>query len=264
MKITLLGTGDATGTPVIGCSCPTCRDALKGGKSQRTRFAILVESDSGAVLIDTGPDLRDQLLKHGTKHIDGVIWTHGHYDHFAGFAEFHRVQYNVDVYGLPETLAYILDYLHFLHPKKHERKLYEPFELIGLEFTLFEVIHPPVKRSVGVMVRQGRTKVVITGDTQRDIPKKSMDLIKEPDLLIADAIVPPTVEVKKHMNTEEAFELAREIKAKKVIFTHLSHFFKPHDEAAKEFPMGYDGMSFEYPKNQVLTYVSPYLSFLEE
>ncbi len=246
MKITLLGTGDATGTPVIGCNCPTCQDAHKGGKSQRSRFAILVESSRGTVLIDTGPDLRYQLLKAGTKHIDGVIWTHGHYDHFAGFAEFHRVQYKVDVYGLPETLEYILDYLQFLPPKKHERNMYEPFELIGLEFTLFEVIHPPVKRSVGVMIRDGNTKVVITGDTQRDIPKKSIDAIMEPDLLIADAIVPPNVNIKKHMNTTEAMDLAQEIKAKKVVFTHLSHFFKPHEEAVKEYPLGYDGMVFEY------------------
>ncbi len=247
MKITLLGTGDATGTPVIGCSCPTCQDALKGGKSRRTRFAILVESTKGAVLIDSGPDLRCQLIEAGTEHIDGVIWTHGHYDHFAGFAEFHRVQYNVDVYGLPETLEYILDYLHFLRPKKHEKELYEPFELIGLEFTLFEVIHPPVKRSVGVMIRDRKIKVVITGDTQREIPQRSIDLIMEPDLLIADAIVPPTVEVKKHMNTDEAMDLAREVKARKFVFTHLSHFFRPHDEASRDYPLGYDGMVFEYP-----------------
>jgi phosphoribosyl 1,2-cyclic phosphate phosphodiesterase len=246
MKITLLGTGDATGTPVIGCNCPTCQDALKGGKSQRTRFAVLVESSEGTVLIDSGPDLRYQLLKAGTRHIDGVIWTHGHYDHFAGFAEFHRVQYNVDVYGLPETLEYILGYLQFLHPKKHEKEMYEPFNLIGLEFTLFEVIHPPVKKSIGVMIRQGDTKVVITGDTQREIPQRSIDLIMEPDLLIADAIVPPTVEVKKHMNTVEAFDLANEIKAKEVVFTHLSHFFAPHEEAVKEYPLGYDGMVFEF------------------
>ncbi len=247
MRITLLGTGDATGTPVIGCNCLTCQDARKGGKSQRTRCAVLVESHSGGVLIDTGPDLRCQLLKNGTKHIDGVIWTHGHYDHFAGFAEFHRVQYNVDVYGLKHTLEYILDYLQFLRPRKHERELYIPFELIGLKFTLFEVVHPPLKRSVGVMIQDDITKVVITGDTQRDLSERSIETIMEPDLLIVDAIVPPSVEVKKHMNTEEALDLANAIKAKKVIFTHLSHFFKPHDEASIEYPLAYDGMVIDMP-----------------
>ncbi|MDK2911049.1 MAG: phosphoribosyl 1,2-cyclic phosphate phosphodiesterase [Methanolobus sp.] len=245
MRITLLGTGDATGTPVIGCSCPTCQDAHCGGKSRRSRAAVLVESDRGAVLIDTGPDLRAQMLEHGIGRIDGVIWTHAHYDHFAGFPEFHRVQYNVDVYGLKETVGYIFDYLKFMHPKRHIVSPCEPFSLIGLEFTLFEVIHPPAKKPVGVIIRHAGKKVVITGDSQRNIPKRSIQHIMDPDLLITDAIVPPTVGVKKHMNTEEASDLAREIGAKEVIFTHLSHFFKPHDEAAKEYPLAYDGMSFE-------------------
>nr|WP_243683783.1 hypothetical protein [Methanosarcina barkeri] len=53
MRLTLLGTGDAVGTPKIGCNCPACEDARKGGKSQRLRFSILVESDKGKILIDT-------------------------------------------------------------------------------------------------------------------------------------------------------------------------------------------------------------------
>ncbi|MDW7733011.1 MAG: MBL fold metallo-hydrolase [Methanolobus sp.] len=245
MKITLLGTGDATGTPVIGCSCRTCLAAHEGGKSRRTRCAVLIESDSGSVLIDTGPDLRWQMLKNNIGHVDGVIWTHGHYDHFAGFAEFHRVQYNVDVYGLKETLDYVMDYLQFLRPRKHYVAMYETFELIGLEFTMFKVVHPPAKNPVGVIIREGNKKVVITGDTQREIPQRSMEMIMDPDLLVADAIVPPTVEVKKHMNTVEALDLARTIGAKEVVFTHLSHFFKPHEEAIKEYPLAYDGMVFE-------------------
>lgn len=245
MRITLLGTGDATGTPVIGCKCPACQDAHSGGKSRRSRAAVLVESDTGAVLIDTGPDLRAQLLEHGAGRIDGVIWTHAHYDHFAGFPEFHRVQYNVDVYALKETMDYIFDYLKFMHPKRHNVLPYEPFSLIGLEFTLFEVVHPPAKKPVGVIIKHAGKKIVITGDSQRDIPRKSIQHIMDPDLLIADAIVPPTVGVKKHMNTEEAWDLAREIRAKELVFTHLSHFFKPHDEASKEYPLAYDGMSFE-------------------
>jgi phosphoribosyl 1,2-cyclic phosphate phosphodiesterase len=245
MRITLLGTGDATGTPVIGCNCPTCQDGHRGGRSQRTRSAILVESGKGAVLIDTGPDLRTQMLKNNIGRIDGVIWTHGHYDHFAGFAEFHRVQYNVDVYGLGETLDYIFEYLKFMHPKRHNIPLYKPFNLIGLEFTLFEVVHPPAKKPVGVIIRHAGKKVVITGDCQRNIPQKSMQHIMNPDLLITDAIVPPTVGVKKHMNTDEAMDLARETGAKDVVFTHLSHFFKPHDEAVEDYPLAYDGMVFE-------------------
>lgn len=55
MRLTLLGTGDAVGTPKIGCNCPACSDAREGGKSQRLRFSILVESCQGKILIDTSP-----------------------------------------------------------------------------------------------------------------------------------------------------------------------------------------------------------------
>lgn len=242
MQISLLGTGDAPGTPVIGCKCPACVDALNGGLSKRSRFSILIESEKGKVLVDSGPDLRSQLLEADVKIVDGVIWTHAHYDHFAGFAEFHRVQYSVEVYGLKETLDYILEYLHYMQPTVNYQKMYHPFFLIGLEFTLFEVVHPPIKKSVGVIIKQRNKKVVITGDTQRNIPQKSIELIQDPDLLIADAIVPPEVPIEKHMNSSEAMDLASCINAKQVVLTHLSHYYPPHCLSSQTLPLGFDGM----------------------
>ena len=245
MRLTLLGTGDAVGTPKIGCKCPACEDARIGGKSQRLRFSILVESERGKILIDTSPDLRQQFLRQNLSCIDGVIWTHGHYDHYSGFGEFYRVQNKVDVYGIPETLDYINKYVSFLKPRYHYVKLYEPFELIGLQFTLFKVDHPPVEVPAGVIIREKDTKVVITGDTSAEIPKASMELMKDPDLLIADAIVPPHIHIKKHMNSEEAMALAEKLNAKEVVLTHLSHLFRPHHIESIFLPLGYDGQVFE-------------------
>ncbi|MCZ7393288.1 MAG: MBL fold metallo-hydrolase [Candidatus Methanoperedens sp.] len=246
MKITLLGTGDAVGTPKLGCSCPACLDALAGGLSRRLRFSILVESESKRVLIDTSPDLRWQLLKKGISRVDGVIWTHPHYDHYAGFGDFHRIQNGVNVYGLKNTLDYILNYLSFMKPKRHDVRFYIPFELIGINITLVEVRHPPLLESAGVILTDGKSKIVITGDTARDIPEKSIELMFKPDLLIADAIIPPRARIPKHMNAKEAMELASELEAKKVVLTHLSHLFPPHDESVKEWPLGYDGMEFVF------------------
>lgn len=247
MKIILLGTGDAPGTPVIGCHCPTCNDARKGTRSQRLRSSILIENGEGAVLIDTGPDLRAQLLTTGIEHIDGVIWTHGHYDHFTGFGEFHRVQRKVDVYGIRETLDYVLEYLAFLGPHRHDIEMYEPFELIGLKFTLFEVKHRPAKKPIGVVIEEGHKKVVFTGDCEKAIPEKSLEIMQKPDLLIADAIVPDLTRfhIKKHMDALQAIELGKLLMAKEVVLTHLSHYFRPHEEASQEYPLGYDGMAFE-------------------
>jgi phosphoribosyl 1,2-cyclic phosphate phosphodiesterase len=246
MKITLLGTGDAVGTPKLGCSCPTCLDAHAGGKSRRLRFSILVESDNGRLLIDTSPDLRWQLLKKGISRVDGVIWTHPHYDHYAGFGDFYRVQNDVNVYGLTRTLDYIMNYLSFMKPRRHDVNFYEPFELIGLSITMLEVTHPPVEESAGVLLTFGDRKIVITGDTTRNIPSKSLNLMFRPDLLIADAIIPPRGTIPKHMNAGEAMDLASELQAKTVVLTHMSHIFPPHDEAVKQWPLGYDGMEFEF------------------
>ena len=91
MKFTLMGTGDAIGTPKVGCGCPQCMHARETGTG-RLRTSILIEHEGRHILVDSSPDLRQQLLRHGSPHIDAVIWTHGHYDHFMGFGEFYRVQ----------------------------------------------------------------------------------------------------------------------------------------------------------------------------
>ncbi|MDY6959171.1 MAG: MBL fold metallo-hydrolase [Halobacteriota archaeon] len=242
MDIVLLGTGDTAGVPKIGCHCPACEDALIGGNSRRSRFSVLVETGEGRILIDTGPDLRFQLLKNGISSVDGVIWTHAHYDHYVGFGEFYRVQNNTNVYGLKETLDEILDDVGFISHIRHNIELYEPFDLIGLEFMIFEVYHPTIETSVGVCVKEGDKKLVVTSDTRREIPQKSMDVMMCADLMIADAITPTEFKVIKHMNTKEALELAETLDVREVILTHLSHYYPPHDIASKSLPLGYDGM----------------------
>jgi phosphoribosyl 1,2-cyclic phosphate phosphodiesterase len=245
MKLTLLGTGDAIGTPKIGCKCPACMDALAGGPSRRMRFSILVESDGGGrVLIDSSPDLRWQLLKKDISKVDAVIWTHAHYDHYAGFGDFYRVQSHVDVYALKSTMDYILSYLYFLKPRRHDALAYEPFDLTGLEFTLFKVNHPPTE-TVGVLIREGHKRAVITSDTNLQIPEESLDLMKNADLMVADAIMPPGYNINKHMNAEEALGLTRSLGARDVKLIHLSHLYPPHQAALKKWPLGHDMMEIE-------------------
>jgi phosphoribosyl 1,2-cyclic phosphate phosphodiesterase len=243
MKVTLLGTGDAIGTPKIGCKCAACTDALRGGRSRRMRFSVLIESDEdeGRVLVDTSPDLRWQLLKKDISSVDGVIWTHAHYDHYAGFGDFHRVQSHVDVYALKDTMDYILNYLYFLSPVRHDVKAYEPFEMANMEFTLFNVSHPPTE-TAGVLVTDKSRRLVITSDTNLDIPKDSLELMRNADLMLADAIMPPGYNLNKHMNAEEAVCLAKNLNARDLRLTHLSHLYPPHEIALKTWPLGHDMM----------------------
>jgi phosphoribosyl 1,2-cyclic phosphate phosphodiesterase len=241
MIVTLLGTGDAIGTPKIGCRCPSCIDALNGGPSRRMRFSVLVEGREGKVLIDSSPDLRWQMLKKNISKVDAVIWTHAHYDHYAGFGDFHRVQNHVPVYALKGTMDYILNYLYFLKPERHDIAVGDSFDLAGMEFMLFKVDHPPAE-TVGVLVEEDGKRVVITSDSTDKIDEESLNIMRGCDLMLADAIMPPGYKITKHMNAEEAMNLSRRLNVRTVVLTHLSHLYPPHQEAVKRWPLGHDMM----------------------
>ena len=82
MRITLLGTGTSVGIPMIGCACETCKSA--DPRDKRLRTACHIESGNLSIVIDTGPDFRQQMLRANVRHIDAVLWTHHHFDHIMG------------------------------------------------------------------------------------------------------------------------------------------------------------------------------------
>jgi phosphoribosyl 1,2-cyclic phosphate phosphodiesterase len=139
---------------------------------------------------------------------------------------------------------YIDQYVSFLKPRYHYVKFYELFELIGLQFTFLRFIIPG-RNPAGVIIRQEDTKIVITGDTSPEIPEKSLELIKTLILLIADAIVPPHIHIKKHMNSEEAMALAQKLNAKKVA-RPTSATVPPASYRINVFASGVYGQVFEF------------------
>lgn len=221
MKLTLLGTGDAIGTPKIGCSCAQCTRANQTG-AMRLRTSLLLEHEGAHILIDTSPDLRQQLLLHGSPKIDAVIWTHGHYDHFIGFGEFYRVQDVPPVYAAPPVLSYCAELFRFLSFEKHPVNPYETFDLSGCSITPFLVKHPPAY-TCGMLIECNGARIGFTSDTNADIPKKSLDLLYDLDLLLVDALVPSDIRIHKHMNYLDACTLAQQLKPKEFRCVHLSH-----------------------------------------
>ncbi|AGK61812.1 Metal-dependent hydrolases of the beta-lactamase superfamily I [Archaeoglobus sulfaticallidus PM70-1] len=249
MKITLLGTGDSPGTPILNCHCRTCEDARKNGW-QRLRFSILIQNKGKNILIDTSPDLRMQLMRANVEEIEAVIWTHCHFDHFAGFGEFYRVQDNVKVYTSKEVHEDIGNYMKFLKYRKIEVEPYKPFEIAGIKFTLADVNHPPMRRAHGVVAEWRGYKIVISGDTNKNLSENTIEVFKNPDLFIVDAIAPENFKLRKHMNAETAMKLADEIGARKTVFTHIGHFYPPHSEAIKVYPLGYDFETFYFDRER--------------
>jgi phosphoribosyl 1,2-cyclic phosphate phosphodiesterase len=239
MRITLLGTGDAIGTPKVGCTCPQCSHAKKTG-TMRLRTSLLVENEGRHILIDSTPDLRQQLLLQDSPHIDAVIWTHGHYDHYIGFGEFYRVQKIPPVFAAPQVLNYCAETFRFLTFDKGEVQPYEPFDIFGITITLFIVKHPPAF-TCGILFETADSRVAFTSDTNLDIPQKSLDLLSNLDLLLLDAIVPSNITIHKHMNYLDACTLARDLSPKEYRCVHLSHLIPwdlPH--------LGRDGDTFDF------------------
>jgi len=239
MKFTLLGTGDAIGTPKVGCECPQCTHAKNTG-SMRLRPSLLVENAKKHILIDSSPDLRQQLLLNGSPHIDAVIWTHGHYDHFIGFGEFYRVQKIPPVFAAPPVLNYCADLFRFLTFDKCAIQPYEPFDIFGMTITLFLVKHPPAF-TCGILFETDASRVAFTSDTNIDIPEKSLNLLSNLDLLLLDAFVPSDITIHKHMNYLDACTLAGSLSPKEFRCVHMSHLMPwdlPH--------LGNDGDTFEF------------------
>ncbi|MDD1653813.1 MAG: MBL fold metallo-hydrolase, partial [Methanomicrobiales archaeon] len=196
-------------------------EAVRSGR-QRLRTSILVQHGGKTLLVDSTPDMRQQLLAAGGPAIDAVIWTHGHYDHYAGYGDFYRVQDPPPVYADPRTLGYAAEYFTFLSFVRHPAEPYHPFDLFGITITFIETNHPPAY-SCGLLLEHEGFRVGYTSDTLASIPERSGELLRGVDLLFVDGIAPPEIRLHKHMNYAEACRFAGEVGAKDFRCVHLSH-----------------------------------------
>ena len=275
MEVTLLGTGDTTGTPTPGCRCDTCEEARERG-IERSRFSVHVESAAGeSLLIDASPDLRQQFLAHEVPLPDAIVITHIHFDHLDGLGNAYRLlgprgggDEPVPVYAsevvdevteesVAETIARKYDYLDSVTVEPTPPLV--PFETCGLRVELVPVEHPPLS-CYGVVIEDLETggKLSLTGDTSYAIPPKSRERLAGADLMLADGIVPANLCERhphggrhededgvfrtfgtKHMTREGALDLARELDAAEVRVVHVAHYY-PAEEAFEE-PLAVDG-----------------------
>ena len=269
MEVTLLGTGDTTGTPTPGCECETCALARDRGL-ERSRFSVHVRNErtDQSLLVDASPDLRYQFLTHDISLPDALVITHIHFDHLDGLGNAYRLFQSLPVHAADEvdpatdrsvagTIRKKYAYLDRITVQDHEP--FVPFRSCGLDVTLVPVDHPPLV-CYGVVVEDPETgaKLSVTGDTSYGIPERSREALAEPDLLLADALVPahrcdrhplggrhvdgngtPCTFGTKHMTREGALSLAAELDAAQTRLVHVAHFY-PADEAFRD-PLAVDG-----------------------
>ena len=249
MRVTILGSGTSHGVPMIGCRCEVCTSP--NPRDKRFRPSIAVENQGKVILVDTTPELRVQSLAVGLDRVDAVLITHTHADHIFGLDDLRR--FNdltgdvIPVYGDRGSLDDIRRIFPYIFdppqqgggtPKIDLRLVPESFDLFGIHIDSFSVMHG----ALPVLAFRFDNAAYVT-DTNH-IPAESMEKLRGLDLLIIDAVryEPHST----HYGLWQAVEVADQLKAKQVLFTHLSHHFD-HDRTNSELPshmeLAFDGQT---------------------
>ncbi|PBQ33499.1 MBL fold metallo-hydrolase [Sphingobacteriaceae bacterium] len=239
LKITFLGTGTSQGVPMIGCHCEVC--SSEDSRDKRLRSSILIETEKTRIVIDSGPDFRQQLLREKTKKLDAVVFTHEHKDHIAGLDEVKAFNFihkmRMPVYAtervqqaLKREFAYI--FADEKYPGIPEIDLYEfnneTFAVNDIVLEPINVLHYklPVKG-----FRVNNFAYITDANFIAETEKKKLQNL---DVLVLNALRrEPHI---SHFTFEEAIAMVQELKPKKAYFTHISHQLGLHEALNKELP----------------------------
>lgn len=249
MEITFLGTGSSTGTPVIGCACPTCTS--DDPRNRRTRCSAAVKTAGGQVLlIDTGPDLRQQALREGLLRVDGVLYTHTHADHLHGIDDLRNFCYlqksPIPVFGNEATIGNITQRFAYAFgppgqywdkPVLTAHVMRETLEFGGARITPIPVLHGKFE----ILGYRINNFAYITDVS--NISDDSLRLLQGLEVLLLDCLhyrPHPS-----HVNFEQSLEYARRIGAGTTYLIHMTHQME-FAEASARLPagvlLGYDGL----------------------
>lgn len=252
MKITFLGTGTSTGVPVLTCKCEVCRSL--DFRDKRLRVSVLIQHNHKNIIIDSGPDFRQQALRENLQSLEALVFTHEHKDHTGGLDDVRPFNYlsgikNCPIYAHTRVLSQLkMEYFYAFTEKPYpgvpiitcNEIDIEPFEIAGLKFIPIQVLH----HNLPVLGFRIGDFAYITDANY--ISEEELLKVYGCKILVLNALQKePHI---SHFNLNQAIALAEKIGAEKTYFTHISHKLGLHREVEKDLPanisLAYDGLSF--------------------
>jgi phosphoribosyl 1,2-cyclic phosphate phosphodiesterase len=252
MIVTFLGTGTSQGVPVIACDCEVCRSL--DFRDKRLRVSVHLQIGDKSLVIDSGPDFRQQVLRERINTLDALLFTHEHKDHTAGMDDIRAYNFfqgkAIPVYGRPTVLEqlqreYAYVFSEHQYPGIPRVQLQpignEPFVVEGIEVIPVEVLHyrlPVYGFRIGDFTYITDANYIADGELEK---------VKGSRVIVLNALRrEPHI---SHFTLDQAVELLRDLQPEKGFLTHISHQMGRHAEVDKLLPpnvhLAFDGLKIE-------------------
>ena len=251
-QIVILGSGTSMGVPTLGCACRGCTSG--DPHDRRTRPSIAIQWEDHTVVIDTGPDFRQQALREGLTHVDAVLYTHSHADHILGLDDLRPLSFlekeKIPLYAddaAAKVIERVFNYTFdpdALYATRARVEMHRLNASVAIQGKIFERV-PLIHGEMEVAGFRFGNAAYLTD--MNDIPRSSLPLLRELDVLILDAL--RREPHPSHATLDQALEFVRLIEPRQAFFTHMSHDLL-HDETNRGLPqhirLAYDGLHIPF------------------